>query len=178
MPPLVDLSRYQNLDQSYAEAGALPQSRLDNHCAGMISADPAVDTRIPQGLGWLPLRQADANRNGHNASGDSLLPGWDARQLWHLSMLLCVVVATCDAVLGPHLILIGLLSIGPCCALLTGRWVPTGLTGAFALALGTLLGVPDGIFATYAHYAFLAAVAVTAASTTLSAAYLQRCHTR
>ena len=104
------------------------------------------------------------------------MPGWAARRLWRLSLLLCVLVATCDAVIGGRLILIGLLIVGPCCALLTGRWVLTGLTGAFALALGTLLGVPDGIFATYPHYAFLAAIAVVTAATILCAAYLQRRH--
>jgi hypothetical protein len=96
--------------------------------------------------------------------------------LWRLSLLLCVLVAACDAVIGSRLILIGLLIVGPCCALLTGRWVLTGLTGAFALALGTMLGVPDGIFATYPHYAFLASIAVVTAATILGAAYLQRRH--
>jgi hypothetical protein len=96
--------------------------------------------------------------------------------LWRLSILLCVLVATCDAVIGSRLILIGLLIVGPCCALLTGRWVITGVTGGFALVLGTLLGVPDGIFATYPHYAFLTAIAVVTAATILCAAYLQRRH--
>jgi len=123
------------------------------------------------------LWQLDANRNGHDASGGSLVPGWDESRTWRLSLLLTLLVATCDALIGSRLILIGLLIVGPCCALLTGRWVRTGLTGAFALTLGTLLGIPDGIFATYAHYAFLAAVAVVTASTTLCAAYLQRRHT-
>jgi hypothetical protein len=51
----------------------------------------------------------------------------------------------------------------------------TGLgTGLFALSLGILLGVPDGIFRTYEHYAFLAAIAVVTVTATLSAAYLQR----
>ena len=63
---------------------------------------------------------------------------------------------------------------GPCCALLTGRWRRTALTGAFALSLGVLLGVPAGIFSTYVHYAFLAAIAVVTVTATLSVAYLQR----
>lgn len=55
-----------------------------------------------------------------------------------------------------------------------GRWRRTALTGAFALSLGVLLGVPDGIFSTYERYAFLAAIAVVTVTATLSAAYLQR----
>ncbi|HEY5016061.1 MAG TPA: hypothetical protein VII59_04705 [Streptosporangiaceae bacterium] len=50
----------------------------------------------------------------------------------------------------------------------------TALTGVFALSLGALLGVPDGIFSTYVHYAFLAAIAVVTITATLSAAWLQR----
>ncbi len=124
------------------------------------------------------MQRLNANRNGYQATSDSLVRGWDARRLWRLSIVLCLVVATCDALIGSRLILIGLLVVGPCCALLTGRWIPTGLTGALALALGTLLGIPDQIFATYAHYTFLAAVGVVTASTTLCAAYLQRHRTR
>jgi cation:H+ antiporter len=104
----------------------------------------------------------------------SLLAGWSTGRLWRLSLLLCTVIAACDAASGPHLILIGLLIAGPCCALLTGRWVPTALAGGYALALGVLLGVPDQIFATLTHYAFLAAVAVTAVTATTGAAVLQR----
>jgi hypothetical protein len=44
----------------------------------------------------------------------------------------------------------------------------------FALSLGVLLGVPDGIFSTYVHYAFPAAIAVVTVTATLSVAYLQR----
>ena len=74
-----------------------------------------------------------------------------------LSLLLCCMIAACDAASGPHLILIGLLITGPCCALLTGRWVPTAVASCFALALGVVLGVPDQIFATVTQYAFMSA---------------------
>jgi hypothetical protein len=46
---------------------------------------------------------------------------------------LCAVVASCDVATGPHLILIGLLIAGSCCALLTARWALT----AAASAVGT-----------------------------------------
>jgi hypothetical protein len=105
---------------------------------------------------------------------ESLLPGWSARRVWRLSFLLCTAVAACDAASGPHLILIGLLITGPCCALLTGRWALTALTSGFALTLGVVLGFPDQIFATTTQYAFLAAVAAVGLTATLSAAVLQR----
>jgi cation:H+ antiporter len=110
------------------------------------------------------------------AQQPSLLPGWSVRRLWRLSLALIVVIAACDAASGPRLILIGVLIIGPCCALLTAR---TGLTAAasgFALALGGLLGVPDQIFATATQYALLTVVAITGAAATAGAAVLQRRH--
>jgi cation:H+ antiporter len=105
---------------------------------------------------------------------ESLLPGWSTGRVWKLSFLLCTAVAAGDAASGPHLILIGLLITGPCCALLTARWAPTAAAGCFALALGVVLGVPDQIFATITQYAFLAAVAAVAATATIGAAILQR----
>ena len=83
------------------------------------------------------------------------------------------MIAACDAASGPHLILIGVLIAGPCCALLTARWALTAAAGVFALMLGGLLGVPDQIFATLTQYLFLAAVAVVGTTATAGAAVLQ-----
>jgi hypothetical protein len=66
-------------------------------------------------------------------------------RLWAVSVGLCLVVAAVDAASGPHLILIGLLTCGPCCALLTARWAPTAASGCLAIALGVVLGIPDQI---------------------------------
>ncbi|MGH3199566.1 MAG: sodium:calcium antiporter [Streptosporangiaceae bacterium] len=107
---------------------------------------------------------------------ESLLPGWSIGRLWRLSLILSAVIAACDAASGPHLILIGVLIAGPCCALLTGRWALTAAASGLALALGGLLGVPDQIFATVTQYAFLAAVAAVGATATVGAAVLQRRH--
>jgi cation:H+ antiporter len=104
---------------------------------------------------------------------ESLLPGWSTGRLWAASMLACLVIAACDAASGPHLILIGLLICGPCCALLTARWPLTAASAIFAAALGVVLGIPDQIFATATQYAFVAAVAVTGTVSTLGAAALQ-----
>jgi hypothetical protein len=56
-----------------------------------------------------------------------------------------------------------------CCPV---RWALTAAATGYALALGTVLGVPDHIFATAAQYAPLADVA--AAGTAAAAAVLQR----
>jgi hypothetical protein len=84
------------------------------------------------------------------------------------------VIAACDAASGPHLILIGLLICGPCCALLTARCPLTAASAGFAVALGIPLGVPDQIFATATHFVFVAAVAVVGTVSTAGAAVLQR----
>ncbi|HUA43239.1 MAG TPA: hypothetical protein VMA32_16820 [Streptosporangiaceae bacterium] len=105
---------------------------------------------------------------------ESLVPGWSALRLWALSVLLAAGVAAVDAAAGHRLILIGLLIIGPCLALLTGRWMLTALAGAWACGLAVLLGVPDGIWATAAHLAFISAVAAVAAVATAAAAMISR----
>jgi hypothetical protein len=104
---------------------------------------------------------------------ESVLPGWNVGRLWRLSLILCCVLAACDAASGPHLILIGLLIAGPCCALLTARWALTAAASGVAVALGILLGLPDQIFATVTQYAFVAAVAVVGRTATAGAAVLQ-----
>jgi hypothetical protein len=105
-----------------------------------------------------------------------VLPGWDTGRLWKLTLITCSAIAACDAATGPHLILIGLLAAGPCCALLTARWALTATASCYALALGAILGVPDHIFATTAQYALLAAVAAAGTAATAGAALLQRHH--
>ena len=105
---------------------------------------------------------------------ESLLPGWSVGRLWRLSLILSAVIAACDAASGPHLILIGVLIAGPCCALLTGRWALTAAATVVDLALGGLLGVPDQIFATALQYACLAVVAAFGAAATVGAAALRR----
>ena len=44
-----------------------------------------------------------------------------SRYVWRLSITLTVSIAVTDAVLGPHFILIGLLIVGPLCALFTAE---------------------------------------------------------
>jgi cation:H+ antiporter len=128
----------------------------------------------PSGNGHRPRGGRDLSRGQaySAASAQSLLPGWPVRRLWVLGLALCVAVAAADAALGSRLVLIGLLIVGPCCVLLTGRWVPTGLTGLWAVGLAVILGVPDGIWGTGTHLAFLAAVTAVALASTLAAAVI------
>jgi cation:H+ antiporter len=103
----------------------------------------------------------------------SLLPGWPARRLWYLGLGMPAGVAALDAVLGHRVILIGLLIAGPCCALLTARWVLTGLTGLWVTGLAVVLGLPDGIWGTGTHLVFLAVVAGVALVSTFAAAFIE-----
>jgi cation:H+ antiporter len=105
---------------------------------------------------------------------EALVPGWSASRAWYVSLLLCAVIAAVDAATGHRLILMGLLAFGPCCALLSGRWRRTAATGAIALGLGVLLGVPDQVFATATQYTFLTAVALVACVATACAAVIER----
>ena len=98
--------------------------------------------------------------------------GWSVQRLWVLALVMSVLVAGTDAALGRRVVLIGLLIVGPCCALLTGRWVATGLTGLWVIGLAVLLGVPDGIWGTRTHLVFLAAVAAVACVSTIAAAVI------
>jgi hypothetical protein len=82
------------------------------------------------------------------------------------------LVAGVDAVFAPRGVLIGLLIVGPCGALLTGRWGPTALTGLWVTGLAVVLGLPDGIWGTATHLAFLAAVGLVALITTAAAALI------
>jgi hypothetical protein len=100
----------------------------------------------------------------------SLLPGWTVSRIWLVGVGMTVFVAATDAVLGSRVVLIGLLIVGPCIVLLTGRWIPTGLTGLLAAGLAVVLGIPDGIWGTTTHLVFLAAVVAVTLATTLATA--------
>lgn len=88
-------------------------------------------------------------------------------------MAVSCIVAAADAALGHRAVLIGLLMVGPCCLVLTGRWVPTALTGLWVTGLAVALGLPDGIWGTAMFFIWLGAVAVVALASTAAAAVLQ-----
>lgn len=126
--------------------------------------------------GHRPLPAA----NGHSAPpharspGESLIVGWSIMRIWCLAFAISAAIAAADAVLGHHVILIGLLIVGPCCGLFTGRWIHTAMVGAWAVALAVALGVPDRIWGSWTHLAFLAAIVIVAAVSTASAALIER----
>jgi cation:H+ antiporter len=135
-------------------------------------AHPAEAAAV-SGNGHRPGAPARAPASGAARAGrESLLPGWPVRRLWALSLLLPALVAGVDAALGPVAVLIGLLIVGPCSALLTGRWQPTALTGLWVISLAIVLGIPDGIWGNATHLAFIAAVASVALVTTAAAALI------
>ena len=108
----------------------------------------ATDGRQPMPLGPVPARE------------QSLFAGWSIRRVWYLALAISSLVAATDAILGRHVILIGLLIAGPCCGLLTGRWARTATVGAWAIVLAVVLGVPDEIWGTSTHLVFLGAVGI------------------
>lgn len=105
----------------------------------------------------------------------TLIPRLSVKRLLLLAIALPSIVAGFDVFL-PGPILIGLLIIGPCCALFTGRWQATALAGLWAVSLAALVGVPDGIWATAAYANFLAGVAVAGVTATAAAAIIERRH--
>jgi len=52
--------------------------------------------------------------------------------------------------------------------------VPTTLTGLWAIGLAVVLGVPDGIWGSTTHLAFIAAVAPVALATIAAAALISK----
>jgi len=129
----------------------------------------------PSARGEKPRVGAPADRASPRAS---LLPGWTAWRLWAVSIIATSAVAAADAATGPRVVLIGLLIVGPCIALLTGWWLPTTMTGAWACGLAVLLGLPDGIWATGTHLAFVSATAIVAAAAAAGAVLIRRADLR
>ena len=123
-----------------------------------IGREPAGVGSAATASGWQDDGAAGAAR-----PRVSLLPGWTARRVWALSMIAVAVVAAVDAATGHRVVLIGLLIVGPCIALLSGWWLPAAATGVCACGLAVVLGLPDGIWATSTHLAFIAATTTVAA---------------
>lgn len=127
---------------------------------------------------------ADVSPNGSKRPGQalkvpasgraSLVPGWPVRRVWAVSITTTAVIAGIDAATGHRVILIGLLIAGPCIALLTGKRLPTVLAGAWACGLAVLLGLPDGIWASGTHVAFITAVAIVAVGAAASSVMIDR----
>ena len=147
-----------------ALAAAMMSSARRGHRGGHAPVPPSVNGQQPAGGTTADAAPRRA----------SLVPGWTARRLWAASMIAASAVAAIDAATGHRVILIGLVIVGPCIALLTGWWLPATLTGAWACGLAVLLGLPDGIWATGTHLAFIFATAIVAACAAVGAAIIGR----
>lgn len=112
-------------------------------------------------------------RQGRHESHGEFLWGRSANQFCAMAVGLSAVVAIADALFGHKLILIGLLIVGPCCATLGVRWTRTAIAGIWAVALGVVLSIPDGIWGTFAQVAFVGAVLVVTIVSTLGTAVVE-----
>ncbi len=104
---------------------------------------------------------------------DSLLIGCSVSQVWWFALVLCSIIAATDAVLS-HVVLIALLTAGPFCGVLTGRWARTATVGIWAIALAVLLSIPDKIWDTSTQLVDLGAVAIVALLSTSAALLIER----
>ena len=106
-------------------------------------------------------------------TGASKVWRWVSKYGWRLSVTIMLLITAADALLGSHVILIGLLMIGPCCALFSARRVSTAQAGVIAVGLALLLALPDGIWDTVAQFAFTGAVLLVAIACTWAAGIME-----
>jgi len=107
------------------------------------------------------LARARPEVPGVRAADDSLTSR-PAFWLW-VAVVVATSVALVDAIAGASLILIGLLSTAPLLAGVRARPRQTALVGAYATALGIVLGVPDEFFGSADHLVRVAVVVVVSA---------------
>jgi cation:H+ antiporter len=158
-------------DSGDDEPGTAPRWPARRNPGGQLRGKPADvsgDGSAPQSARTRVAGPAQSRRGQ-----ESLLAGWPVKRLWILGLAGSFIVAVIDAMLGTRVILIGLLIVGPCCVVLTGRWVPTALTGLWVTGLAVVLGLPDGIWGTAIFFIWLSAVAVVALASTAAAAFIQ-----
>lgn len=92
----------------------------------------------------------------------SLVPGWSGTWVSVLGLGSAALVAAIDAASSSRVLLLGLVALAPCGVSLTGRWRPTALAAIGSVGLVIVLGLPDQIWGTRQHAAFVAAVSVVA----------------
>jgi cation:H+ antiporter len=155
---------------------------------GVLSFLMLLAVMRPVAVKRAPDAPMDVSRNGHKPRNNplpvkpvparpSLIPQWHVRRLWAVSMIATAVIAAADAATGHRVVLIGLLIVGPCIVLITGKWLPTTVAGAWACGLAVVLGIPDGIWATTTHIAFITAVAVVAVAAAAASAVIGHART-
>lgn len=90
-----------------------------------------------------------------------------------LGSVLVVAIAAVDALLGPRVILLELLIVGPCCGVRTHRAVLTAALGLFTLVCSVAVAVPDAIWLTPTQLAFTLGIGVVSLVATLVAALIE-----
>ena len=83
---------------------------------------------------------------------------------------LCLTVAALDWVFVQGISLMALVVLGPCLAVLGGRWRHIALTGLLAVVLTLFLCIPDGVWGTSDQVAVLSLVTVVAILATVAGA--------
>lgn len=113
------------------------------------------------------------DRPPHGGAGRSGVWGWASKYVWRLSVAIMLVITAADALLGPRVILIGLLMVGPCCALFSARRVLTAQAGVIAVGLALLLALPDGIWGTVTQFVLAGAILLVALACTWAAGIIE-----
>ena len=154
--------RDEDLDKLRRWLAAVHASASWKVTAPLRAAKHGIEHLLPAGRG-----------SAVPASDQSLLAGRTVSQVWWFALILSAVIAATDVVLS-HVILIALLTVGPFCGLLTGRWTRTATVGIWAVALAVLLGFPDEIWGTRTQFVDLGAVTAVALLSTVAATLIER----
>lgn len=153
------------------------ETRLKRQHAILESMKSSVSWRITAPLRALKLayrRLRIAHPDPATPTRDqSLLKGLSVSQVWWFALALTSTIAATDAILT-HVVLIALLTSGPFCGMLTGRWTRTAAVGAWALALAVVLGFPDKIWGTSTQFVDLSTVAAAVFLSTSVASLVER----
>ncbi|MGH9919191.1 MAG: hypothetical protein ACRD6W_10040, partial [Nitrososphaerales archaeon] len=130
---------------------------------------------LPPSVGNIGTALEDRpSPNGMRPGLRSQLGRWPTWRFELLAIVLSSSVAATDAALGHRVVLIGALIVGPCCALLTGKWSRTALVAGWAVVLAIVLGLPDGIWIRPEHLVFVGAVFFVGLVTTAAAFLIER----
>ncbi len=96
------------------------------------------------------------------------------RRVWLLSLAMTGGALLLGWLAAGRFDLIGLLIVGPCCALLTGRWTRTMVTAIFAVGSAVAVAAASGYVVTTEHDAFIAAVALVGLACSIAAWLIER----
>ena len=95
------------------------------------------------------------------------------RFFWWLSVAIVLCHRRCGRLPGSRIILIGLLIIGPCCALFSARRVSVAQIGGLAVGLALLSPLPTESGSPRLQFAFTSAVLLVAIACTWAAGIIE-----